>query len=218
MIKGAFIVLESGGLVGFIPRSIPFQYNPETLRRQLTPFVAREQESSSETETTVAPFEPDERITISIVLDASEALERPDENPLTSVIGLSGYLAQLEQLLYPVGQNFVGSGDLLSSGDAPPRRPRAPVLLFSWGASRILPVRLTSFSVDEKSFTPALYAIRAEVSVGMTVVSPRAFGANPTFMEEVAIAAYRVTMAQKELLAASSMVDTAAETLAFITG
>jgi len=43
--------------------------------------------------------------------------------------------------------------------------------LFIWSKSRILPVRLTEFSITEEAFDTNLNPIRAKVSLGMRVLS-----------------------------------------------
>ena len=47
----------------------------------------------------------------------------------------------------------------------------APLTLFVWSAQRILPVRITEFSVVEDAFDPTLNPIRAKVSLGLRVLT-----------------------------------------------
>ena len=47
----------------------------------------------------------------------------------------------------------------------------APLALFVWSKSRIVPVRVTDFSITEEAFDPALNPIRAKVSLGLRVLS-----------------------------------------------
>ena len=47
----------------------------------------------------------------------------------------------------------------------------SPLTLFVWSARRILPVRITEYSVTEEAFDPALNPIRAKVSLGIRVLS-----------------------------------------------
>ncbi len=47
----------------------------------------------------------------------------------------------------------------------------APLTLFVWSASRVVPVRITEFSVTEEAFDTSLNPIRAKVSLGMRVLS-----------------------------------------------
>ena len=53
----------------------------------------------------------------------------------------------------------------------PGRLVVAPLALFVWGEKRILPVRVTDFSITEEAFDPALNPIRAKVSLGLRVLS-----------------------------------------------
>ena len=41
-----------------------------------------------------------------------------------------------------------------------------PLTLFVWSKSRVVPVRLTEFSITEEAFDPNLNPIRAKVSLG----------------------------------------------------
>lgn len=44
-------------------------------------------------------------------------------------------------------------------------------MLFVWSKSRIVPVRLTEFSITEEAFDPSLNPILAKVSIGLRVLS-----------------------------------------------
>ena len=46
-----------------------------------------------------------------------------------------------------------------------------PLTLFVWSKSRVVPVRLTDFSVTEEAFDPNLNPIRAKVSLGFRVLN-----------------------------------------------
>ena len=46
-----------------------------------------------------------------------------------------------------------------------------PLTLFVWSKSRVVPVRLTDFSITEEAFDPNLNPIRAKVSLGMRVLN-----------------------------------------------
>ena len=47
----------------------------------------------------------------------------------------------------------------------------APLALFVWSKHRVVPVRITEFSVTEEAFDPLLNPIRARVSLGLRVLS-----------------------------------------------
>jgi hypothetical protein len=46
-----------------------------------------------------------------------------------------------------------------------------PLTLFVWSKSRVVPIRLTDFSITEEAFDPNLNPIRAKVSLGMRVLN-----------------------------------------------
>ena len=46
-----------------------------------------------------------------------------------------------------------------------------PLTLFVWSKSRVVPVRLTDFSITEEAFDPQLNPIRAKVSLGLRVLT-----------------------------------------------
>ena len=52
----------------------------------------------------------------------------------------------------------------------------SPLSLFIWSKNRILPVRITEFSITEEAFDPSLNPIRAKVSLGMRVLTVDDFG------------------------------------------
>jgi hypothetical protein len=47
----------------------------------------------------------------------------------------------------------------------------APLVLFVWSTSRIVPVKVTDLSITEEAFDPALNPIRAKVNLGLRVLS-----------------------------------------------
>jgi hypothetical protein len=46
-----------------------------------------------------------------------------------------------------------------------------PLTLFVWSRSRVVPIRLTEFSITEEAFDTSLNPIRAKVSLGMRVLN-----------------------------------------------
>jgi hypothetical protein len=46
-----------------------------------------------------------------------------------------------------------------------------PLVLLVWGASRVVPVMLTSFSVTEQFFDPQLNPIQAKIDLGLRVLT-----------------------------------------------
>ena len=167
--------LTKGALVGVtIPflqpvfNVIPFQYNPQTFTRNFSIWHTGSGAGSSSEEGTAKgsqPEDPRESFNLSIELDATDELEEPEKFPRTVVSGVADRLAALELLLYPVVDLV---DDIFNLGLN--QCAEVPIALFVWGPGRILPVRITSFSVEEQAFSPTLYPIRATVTLGVQVL------------------------------------------------
>ena len=199
---------QKGALVQIVPslvdveyKIIPFQYNPEKLSHTLTPWNPFEvdQTQRGAQSPNVQPFDPKESFTFTLEIDASDDLE--DNDPTAVESGIAVRLAALKLLALPIEG---GNGELVrsaqaASGTASEHATRAtvPVLLFVWGPGRILPVRITSFSVEETLFSPSLFPIQATVSLGLEVLTPDVFKCHPSEAAKRAIAAYEFTK-QKE--------------------
>jgi hypothetical protein len=220
LLKGALVEFSSR-FIGPIPNIIIFQYNPEKLSRSLKPWQppSSESEGGDESEeqppqvsgiSLAQPFDPNETFTLSLELDATDALEVPESHPVAVISGIADRIAAMEMLLYPdregggLGELVGAIGDALGGAGGDEEEPRysVPIVLFVWGPGRILPVRLTSFSVDEEAFSTTLYPIRAKVSIGLRVVSPAELASHPdSIARDLAAFAYKFTTGQKETLA-----------------
>ena len=111
LLKGALIEL-SEPFLGPVPNIIVFQYNPETLSRTLNPWKPSSGEGTgadSGAANTAQPFDPGETITLTLELDATDALEEPESHPVAVVSGVADRIAALEMLLYPTGDSLLGS-------------------------------------------------------------------------------------------------------------
>ncbi len=176
--KAALISYGSGGVFGQ-PTVIVFQYNPAELSRSL-----QQKRSSgcgggepSQAEAFRVDGPPSETISIKAEFDSDDAVM--DGNPIGSAVGVRPGLASLELLLYPQDPAGLGSvegaiasgpGGALSgaSYSVPPQQ--LPVILFTWGPGRVLPVRLTGLAVREQEFDVMLNPIRAEVDLSLEVL------------------------------------------------
>jgi len=161
--KGAFVSIDP-----LRPTSgvIVFQYNPETLTRTL-------QARTTGGESGGGPLRlagpPEETIKLSIEIDATDQLEVGD--PVTSAVGIAPALAALELLLYPSSAMVIANEALARAGVVEILPMAAPLTLLVWSSRRILPVRVTEFTVTEEAFDTALNPIRAKVDLGLRVVS-----------------------------------------------
>jgi contractile injection system tube protein len=208
--KGALVQLLKD-LVGVIPSVIPFQYNPEKLSHTLTPWNPFEvdQTQRGSQAPTVQPFDPKESFTLTLDIDATNDLE--DDNFVAKQVGVADRLAALKKLTLP-SQGLIG--DLVASaralvGKAADQavRPTVPVVLFVWGPGRILPVRVTSFSVEETLFSPSLHPIQATVTLGLEVLTPDVFKCQSDIAATIAIAAYNFTKLKEDTLAVAHIAN-----------
>ena len=221
LLKGALVKLGEGFL-GPIPNVIVFQYNPEKLNRQFTSAsTAQHSGVDAGSANTAEPFDPQESFTVTLELDATDALEDPGSHPVAAVSGIADRIAALEMMVYPVA-----SGDLINgltnaiglTSETVPRN-HVPVILFIWGPGRIQPVRITSFSVDEQAFSPTLFPIRATVTLGLKVLKLESFpalAANRTLSEDLAVISYKYTKGLKEILARANLANSAESILAML--
>ena len=95
----------------------------------------------------------------------------PIQNAATVERGIQPQLAVLESLANPTSAQLLRVDSEASSGTLEIAPMEAPLTLFVWSKSRIVPVRLTDFSITEEAFDPALNPIRAKVSLGLRVLS-----------------------------------------------
>jgi hypothetical protein len=214
--KGALVQLVEG-LGPPLPNIIPFQYNPESMTRTLTPWNpfeggdGKRNGSSPQTQ----PYDPQESITLSLELDASDDLG--EKALIPSKFGVADRIAALEKLLLaentPLGAAIAAVSSLLGGGKDPPKRPSVSVTLFIWGLGRILPVRISQFSVEEQHFLPSLFPTHAKVNLSMQVVPPDAFHCAGGLPVELAKAVYELHSKTRTVLSVAHIVNTADELL-----
>jgi hypothetical protein len=151
-----------------IPQIILFQYNPHSLKRQLRPQIVGGAEGDRSQAVRYASA-PTQTITAEIELDGTDGLAAGDE--VTVQLGIAPQLAALENLAYPSLSQVNMDTTLFSSGTIEITPMTAPRILFVWGANRVLPVRIESFSIAEDEFDARLNPIRATVTLEMRVLT-----------------------------------------------
>jgi hypothetical protein len=166
--------LVKGGLVLIDPQSaavgtvIALQYNPESVSRTLqVQGVGDEGGDRSEALRLKGP--PVETFKLDAEIDAADQLDAGD--PLAAEHGIQPQLAALEMVVYPESARLQASDALADSGTLEIAPIEAPLTLFVWSRNRIVPVRITDFSITEEAFDPALNPLRAKVSLGLRVLS-----------------------------------------------
>lgn len=202
--KGALVQLIKD-LVGVTPNVIPFQYNPEKLSHTLTPWNPFESDQTQRgaQAPTVQPFDPKEGFELTLEIDATDDLEE-GRAPATES-GIADRIAALKKLTLPseglLGDLAAGAGALIGRGAEHAVRPSVPVVLFVWGPGRILPVRVTSFSVEETLFSPSLDPVQATVTLGLEVLTPDVFKCQEDITARLAVAAYNYSKLREDALA-----------------
>lgn len=214
--RGAFVQLVDD-VVAPIPNIVTFQFNPEKLTRSLTPFNAFERNEGQNLQAPDAqPFDPEEKISFSLNLSATEGLTR--YNPVTMGTGVASRIAALRYMVKPSsGSVFNDIGNsakaLKNLSDNTATRKTLPLTFLVYGPGLILPVRITSFSVEEKLHTPLLYAHEATVTVDLVVITPDQFKCRDTKGKALGIAAYHLTQLQEDALVAANISNSAEDVL-----
>jgi hypothetical protein len=164
LIKGAIIGQDPFNPVASI---ITFQYNPETLTRTLQPQGSGE--GGARSEAMRLRGAPVETIRMEVEIDITDQLEKGDTDARD--YGIYPQLSALEMLVYPklalVATNTIN----LALGTIEIVPPTGPNTLLIWGKNRVVPVRLTDYSVVEEAYDERLNPIRAKVTLSLRVLS-----------------------------------------------
>jgi hypothetical protein len=169
--------LVRGGIVTMDPdtsavgRVIALQYNPDSVNRTLQIQAMPGGQDGVRVDALRLRGPAIETIKLEAELDATDQLEFPEQNPLATNYGLHPQLAQLEMLINPSVATLQRDNALADAGTLEIIPLEQPLTLFVWSRTRVVPVRLTEFSVTEEAFDPNLNPIRAKVSLGMRVLN-----------------------------------------------
>jgi hypothetical protein len=166
LIKGGIVLLNPG--TSAVQRIIALQYNSDTLTRS---FQIQGVGGGDRSEALRLKGPPVETIKLDAEIDAADQLEFPEQNANIVQSGLHSQLAALETMIYPSSSQLQANNSLANAGTLEIIPMETPLMLFIWSKNRILPVRLTEFSITEEAFDPSLNPIRAKVSLGMRVLS-----------------------------------------------
>jgi hypothetical protein len=164
LLKGALVSVD---LASPIPTVIIFQYNPETLTRQLK--ARGMQGEGAKGDAMRLNGAPEETIKIDVEIDATDHLEQ--DGAIAKAVGIYPQLSALEMLVYPKSGLVIANTAMLAGGLIEVAPPIGPFTLFIWGVNRILPVRVEEFSSTEDAHDTALNPIRAKVSLGLRVLT-----------------------------------------------
>ena len=164
LMKAAIVSID---VITQITSVIQFQYNPDTLTRKLQARTSGE--GGNKSEALRLQGAPQETITLDIEIDATDQLEKAEVT--TIGMGINPQLSALEMLIYPQSSVVIANSALLAAGTIEVTPPVAPLTLFIWGPTRVLPVSLTDFTITEEAHDVNLNPIRAKVSLSLKVLS-----------------------------------------------
>ena len=163
---------------------VMFQYNPDQVRRTLTNRTppqgaggggAGGANAGAREDVLRVSGPPVEAINLSIVLNATDQLAAPSQNPKIAESGLYSALAALELAMYPPTLASKKLEDMAAAGEVQVKPANLPLTLLVWNASRVAPVAITSFSITEEAFDSHLNPIRAKVDLGLKVLTSLEF-------------------------------------------
>jgi hypothetical protein len=196
LLKGGIVLIDPDS--GALQRIITLQYNPDTLTRSLQ-VQSVDPSSKDRSEALRLKGPPIETFKLEAEIDATDQLEFPDQNPVAPQLGIYPQLAALETIVYPTSAQLLNTNALAQAGTLEIAPMEAPLTLFVWSKNRVVPVRITDFSITEEAFDTALNPVRAKVSLGMRVLSVDDLG-----FDNKGGNLFMVYQQQKERLAAKS--------------
>ena len=94
----------------------------------------------------------------------------PDQNRQAVELGIHPQLAALEAIVYPSSAAVDANLALTQAGTIEIAPVEAPLVVFVWSSTRIVPVRITELSITEEAFDPNLNPIRARIGLTLRVL------------------------------------------------
>ena len=166
LLKGGIVLLNPQTTA--VERVISLQYNPDTLTRSLqVRSVGGEGSNHSDALRLTGP--PVETYKLDAEVDATDQLETA--HAVTVQVGIQPILSALETIIYPKSTQLFANNAMARLGTIEIAPMETPLILFIWNKNRIVPVRITEFSITEEAFDVNLNPIRAKISLGMRVLS-----------------------------------------------
>lgn len=168
LIKGGLVLVDAD--TAKVLSVISLQYNSDSLTHTMQVQTTGGQ-SSDRIEPVRFKGPAVETYKLEADIDATDQLEFPDQNPNAGSFGIAPQLAVLESLVQPTAAQIAAVDREASSGTLEIAPMLAPLAMFVWGKNRIVPVKVTDFSVTEEAFDASLNPIRAKVNLGLRVMS-----------------------------------------------
>ena len=194
LLKAGIVLVDYN--TGAVQRLIALQYNPETLTRTLQAQGVGP-DSGLHVDQMRLKGPAIETFKLEANLDAADQLDAGD--PLATASGIQPQLAALETVIYPTSAQLQQANAMARAGTLEIVPMDAPLALFVWSKERVVPVKITEFSITEEMFDSRLNPIRAKVSLGLRVLT-----IDDVDFSSVAGSIYLTYQQRKERLAASA--------------
>ncbi len=182
--------LTKGALVAYPPTAgapnpivTAFQFNPEKMVHTWSQEAPAGKPGVEAGNPMAVAGMPGETFQFRILLDADDDVVGPQAQLAQAAQdhGVSGRLAALEMLLYPVASaralvGTVSAATSSSSGTAARTwavpNSIVPIVLFVWGPKRVVPVRITTLTITETLYDAQLNPTHAEADIALRVLTP----------------------------------------------
>lgn len=165
-LRGAIVAVDP---LSPLSRIVIFQYNPDSVTRSLQPRSGGGGGGAQASDTHRIWGAPQETITMTVELDATDGLETGD--PVAAAAGVLPQLSALEMLLYPSAAQVIINTALLTAGTIEILPPESPLTVLVWGPGRAVPVTVQSLRITEQAFDVALTPVRASVELSVRVLT-----------------------------------------------
>jgi hypothetical protein len=166
---GALIQLTRG-IVGIVPSITLFQYNPEQIQRSFEIHADVGANEKGLQAPVNQPYPPDESLSFTLELDATDDLERG--RTLTETYGIADRLAVLERLIFPstgpLGEP--SNGNAQADSEPVARRPTVPIVLLALGRRRVNKLwnSLAAYAFDpEQTLAPGTTELWLDNTIGV---------------------------------------------------
>ena len=168
LLKSGLVLIDPA--TSAVQRIIVLQYSPDSISRTLQ-IQGASGDGGDRSEALRLKGPPVETIKLDAEIDATDQLEIAESGDTVTEVGIFPQLAALETIIYPTSTQLLSNNSLARAGTLEIAPMETPLVLFVWSKTRILPVRVTDFSITEEAFDPNLNPIRAKVSLGLRVLS-----------------------------------------------
>jgi len=165
LLRGGLVLLDPTS--GAVQKVLPLQYNPDTITRTLQ--VQDMGDSGNRADSLRLKGPAIETIKLEAEIDLTDALEKGDRDALE--VGLQPGLAALEMIIQPSSRQLQNNNSLADQGSLEVVPMETALCVLVWSRNRVMPVKVTDFSITEDAFDTSLNPIRARVSLGLRVLT-----------------------------------------------